>query len=105
MAELRRYPLSHNIWITVIKYCVRLCNGTENSLLNAAYQMACGGNHPWVQAVYNMMSVDGLKDIWFDPPNPKGGSHNVVKQRLRDQLLQNWRAQIKRSARFTLLMT
>ena len=52
-----------------------------------------------------MMSVDGLKDIWFDPPNPKGGSHNVVKQRLRDQLLQNWRAQIKRSARFTLLMT
>ena len=103
MGELRRYPLTYNIWITVIKYWVRLSNGTENSLLNAAYKKAISGHHWWVQAVFNMMSVNGLKDNWFNPPNPTGGFHNVVKQRLRDQFLQNWRAQIRSSARFTLL--
>ena len=45
MGELGRYPLTYNIWITVIKYWVRLSNGTENSLLNAAYKMASSGNH------------------------------------------------------------
>ena len=103
MGERGRYPLTYNIVITVNKYWVRLSNGTENSLLNAAYKMACGGNHRWTQAVFNMISVYGLKDNWFNPPNPTGGFHNVVKRRLRDQFLQNWRAQIRSSARFTLL--
>ena len=103
MGELGRYPLTYTIWITVIKYWVRLSNGTENRLLNAAYKMASSGNHRWVQAVFNMMSVNGLKDNWFNPPNPTGGFHNVVKQRLRDLFLQNWRAQIRSSARFTRL--
>ena len=103
MGELGRYPLTYNIWTTVIKYWLRLSNGTENSLLNAAYKMASSGNHRWNQAVFNMMSVNGLKDNWFNPPNPTGGFHNVVNQRLRYQFLQNWRAQIRSSARFTLL--
>ena len=103
MGELGRYPLTYNIWITVIKYWVRLSNGTENNLLNVAYKRACGGNHRWVQAVYNTMSVNGLKENWFNAPNPEGGFHNVVKQRLRDHFLQNWRAKIRSSARFTLL--
>ena len=65
--------------------------------------MAYGGNHRWVQAVYNTMSVNGLKDNWFDPSNPRGGFHNAVNQCLRDKFLQNWRAQIGSSARSTLL--
>ena len=51
----------------------------------------------------NMTSLNGLKDNWFNPPIPEGGFHNVVKQRLRDQLLQNWRTKIRSSARFILL--
>ena len=31
-----------------------------------------------------------------------GGFHNVIKQGLRDHFVQNWRAQIKSSVRFTL---
>ena len=103
MAELGWYPLTYNIWITVIKYWVRLSNGTENSLLNATYKIDSEGNHRWVQAVYNMMTVNGLKDNCFSPPNPKVDFHNVVRQRLRDQILQNWREQIRSSVRFTLL--
>ena len=103
MAELGRYPLTYNIWITVIKYWVKLSNGTDYSLLNAAYKMDSEENHRWVQAVYNMMSVNGLKDNCFNPPNPNGGFQNVVRQRLRDQILQIWREQIRSSVRFTLL--
>ena len=58
----------------------------------------CGvgvGDHRWVQAVFNMMNVNGLKWWWFNPPNPK--------QRLRDQSLQIWRAKIRSSAIFTFL--
>ena len=40
MRELGRYPLTYNIWITVIKYGAGLNNGTLNNLLNAAYEMA-----------------------------------------------------------------
>ena len=40
VGELGRYPLSYNIWVAIIKYWMRLNNGTGNMILNAAFQLA-----------------------------------------------------------------
>ena len=34
------FPLLHNAWSLVIKYWLRLCTGTGNTLLNNAYRLA-----------------------------------------------------------------
>ena len=92
MGELGRYPLSYNIWVAIIKYWMRLNNGTGVLILNAAFQLAYNENHRWVQAVYHVLNHDGFEDVWLNPPPPESNFHVIIKQRLRDQYMQRWKA-------------
>ena len=49
LGELGRYPLTITCWSQVVKYCLRLVNGTNNVLLNSAFQMASHENHTWAK--------------------------------------------------------
>ena len=103
MGELGRYPLSYNIWVAIIKYWMRLNNGTGNMILNAAFQLAYNENHRWIQAVCHVLNHNGFKDVWLNPPPPESNFHVIIKQRLRDQYMQRWKAKISSSSRFSLL--
>ena len=103
MGELGWYPLLYNIWVAIIKYWMRLNNGTGNMILNAAIQLAYNENHSWVQAVYHVLNDNGFKEVWLNPPPPESNSHVIIKQRLRDPYMQRWKAKIGSSSRFSLL--
>ena len=105
MGELSRYPLSYNTWVAIIKYWMRLNNGTENMILNAAFQLAYNENHRWVQAVYHVLNHNGFKEVWLNPPPPESNFHVIIKQRLRDQYMQHWKAKISSSSWVSLLNT
>ena len=46
--ELARFPLLHNAWALGVKYCLCLCNGTKNVLLNQCFELNVEENHNWL---------------------------------------------------------
>ena len=103
LCELGRFPLSYNSWGLSIKYWLRLTNGTENILLNEAFKDSHSGNHKWVQAIYRLLTNNGFKDMWYNPPGIRSNFHNVFRQRLYDQFIQGWYAKISESTRLSFL--
>ena len=82
---------------------MRLNDGTENVILSAAFQLAYNENHRWVQAVYHVLNYNGFKEVWLNPSPPESNFHVIIKQRLRDQYIQRWKAKISSSNRFSFL--
>ena len=103
LGELGRYPLTITCWSQVVKYWLRLVNGTNNVLLNSAFQMASHENHTWVQAIYFMLNRNGFKQTWLYHPDTSSNFHVIFKQCLVDQFIQQWRGIIGTSKRFCLL--
>ena len=103
LGELGRYPLTITCWSQVVKYWLRLVNGTKNVLLNSAFQMASHENHTWVQAIYFMLNRNGFKQAWLYHPDTSSNFHVIFKQCLVDQFIQQWRGIIGTSKRFCLL--
>ena len=103
LGELGRYPLTITCWSQVVKYWLRLVNGTKNVLLNSAFQMASHENHTWVQAIYFMLNRNGFKQTWLYHPDTSSNFHVIFKQCLVDQFIQQWRGIIGTSKRFCLL--
>ena len=50
---------------------MRLNNGTENIILNAAFQLAFNENHMWVHAVYHVVNHNGFKKFVLTRHLPK----------------------------------
>jgi len=103
LGELGRYPLSINCIVQVIKYWIRLSNGTKNDLLNSAYKMSLLENHTWVQSVYFSLCKNGFRWAWINPPETNKNFHVLYKESLRDQFIQNWRSSMCQSTRFQFL--
>ena len=64
--ELSRFPLQHKAWGLAIKYWLRLCHGTSNVLLNAAFKSACDIEHPWLQSIKYLLTHNGFGDVFLD---------------------------------------
>ena len=62
--ELARFPLQHKAWGLVIKYWLRLCHGTSNVLLSAAFKSACDIEHPWLQSIKYLLTNNGFGDVF-----------------------------------------
>ena len=62
-SKLRRFPILHNAWSLAIKYWLRLCTGTGNTLFNIPYRLAMAENHMWVQSIQYLLSSNCLGDI------------------------------------------
>ena len=50
-----------------IKYLLRLCHGTSNVLLNAAFKSSCDIEHPWLQSIKYLLTHNGFGDVFLDP--------------------------------------
>ena len=104
--ELGLTPIQHKAHSQVIKYFLRLENGTKNTLLNECYSEVKTLNLEWYQGVQNLLSVNGFGSTWL---NPEAASikyfHKSFCRRLDDQFIQNLRNKINTSDRFDLLRT
>ena len=79
LGEVGRYPLTITCWSQVLKYWLRLVNGTKNVLLNSAFQKASHENHTWVQAMYLRLNRNGFKQTWLNQPDACSNFHVIFK--------------------------
>ena len=101
--ELARFPLLHKAWGLVIKYWLRLCHGTSNVLVNAAFKSACDNEHPWLQSIKYLLANNGFGDVFLDPMPITPNFGKIFVQRLNDQFQQTWKSNMNASNRFVYL--
>ena len=101
--ELARFPLLHKAWGLAIKYWLRLCHGTSNVLLNAAFKSACDNEHPWLQSIKYLLVNNGFGDVFLDPMPITPNFGKIFVQRLNDQFQQTWKSNMNASNRFVYL--
>ena len=66
----------------MIKYFIRLAQGTSNSTVNDAIACAIAQNTRWVQTVMRLLKVNGFYDAFLYP-------HNINKDFLKKQLMKD----------------
>ena len=101
--ELARFPLLHKAWGLAVKYWLRLCHGTSNVLLNAAFKIACDNDDPWLQSIRYLLTQNGFGDVFLDPAPVTPNFGKTFVQRLNDQFQQSWKSNMRASSRFMYL--
>ena len=66
LAELDRFPVTLNIWKQMIKYLMRLFNGTNSSILDEAFQSAKLNKTRWYQSIHTLLRVNGFAYVLND---------------------------------------
>ena len=87
----------------MVKYWLRLVDGTKNVLLDSAFQMESYENHTWVQAIYFMLNRNGFKQTWLYHPDASSNFHVNFEKSLMDQFIQQRSGIIGTSKIFCLL--
>ena len=71
--------------VLAVLYWLRLEKGTENTLLNKAFNTMKQENHPWLQNIQYSLWQVGLGNIWFNPKTCKKNSLKLLlTTRLKD---------------------
>ncbi len=99
--ELGRYPVMHYIITQIIKYYVRLNKGTNNVILNGAFETVIKDRQPWYQSVQYILKSIGMGNI-FDNQLDHMSTKYVgayVQQRLKDQYAQHVHSVLQTSNR------
>ncbi len=67
-SELGRHPIENRILYYVIKYWLRMAQGTGNHILDKAYQCSTQFNLNYMQSVKSILHVyNGFSYIWEFP--------------------------------------
>ena len=75
---LGRYPIQIRRTVLAVLYWLRLEKGTENTLLNKAFNTIKQENHPWLQNIQYSLWQVGLGNIWFNPKTCKKNSLKLL---------------------------
>ena len=93
-AELGRYSLCYKMWNFSIQYWLRLENGTNNIILNNAYNCVKQEKHNWIQIIQYLLSLNGLGNIWLQPPSCNNSIiknyDRIFSKRAEEQYIQKW---------------
>ena len=91
-AELGKFPIQIKVHAQMVKYFVRLAQGTSNDLLNDAFKCTMGNNSQWVQTITKILKSVGYAYVLNDPfVVNKDKFHRKLLQRLKDMYLQELR--------------
>ena len=91
-AELGKFPIQIKVHAQMVKYFIRLAQGTSNDLLNYVFKTTIGNNSQWAQTITKI-----LEKVWYayalnDPfVKNKDKFHRKILQRLKDMYLQEFR--------------
>ena len=91
-AELGKFPIQIKVHAQMVKYFVRLAQGTSDDLLNDAFKCTMGNNSQWVQTITTILKSVGYAYVLNDPfVVNKDKFHRKLLQRLKDMYLQELR--------------
>ena len=104
--ELGRLPLQYHRFYDIIKYWVKLLYQSEQKYTKKVYLLlksnldACPNVKNWCSRLRDMLGNLGFYEVWLfqDVGNSKCFL-SLVKQRLKDQFLQNWNERISNMSR------
>ena len=102
--ELGSKPLDNKMQSLAVKYWLRLANGTNNLLLNQAYEESMEKRYEWVQGMQFLLCKNGFGDVWQMPEtvNPLN-FHKIFNNRINEQFDQNTISKLVASTRFDVL--
>ena len=66
LTELGRFPITLNIWTQMIKYLMWLLNGTNNPILDEAFQSAKFNETRWYQSIHTLLRANGFAYVLDD---------------------------------------
>lgn len=97
-AELGRFPLVCRVFTLCIKYWLRAEQGTPNFIFNKAFQMNKKENHPYIQGIQQILSINGFSNIFKEPMYIRGNKFGKIFQKtMEDQYVQFWNNKARHS--------
>ena len=84
----------------LIKYMLRLCHGTSNVLLNAAFKSTCDIELQWLQSIKYLLTHNGIGDVFLDPMLIVPNFGKTFVQRLNDRFQHTWKNNMHTSSWF-----
>ena len=101
--ELGRYPLTGIIKSRMISFWCKLRTGKKSKLSCKVYQALFNlyqsniYRSPWLKCIHNILNSCGLSNLWNSMDLNSTWLVNTVKQRVKDQYLQEWHAEVQES--------
>ena len=91
LAELGKYPLSFKSTSLSVAYWLRMIHGSENIMLNKAYNEMKLENLKWLEDIKSFLYSVGLGNMWLHPHKWSiNAGKKQVRQRLNDMYLQKY---------------
>ena len=91
-AEVGKYPIQFKVWSQMIKYFIRVAQGTRNIIVNDAFACAIAQNTRWIQTAMRLLKVNGFYDAFLYPHDiNKDSFKKTFMKRCQDNYLQELR--------------
>ena len=66
-AELGKFPIEFKVHTSMVKYFLRLSQGTGNKLVNDAFKCAKETDSQWVQTITRLLKINGFSNVLHSP--------------------------------------
>ena len=91
-AELEKFPLQFKGHAQMVKYFLRIAQGTGNKLLDEAYASSQETDSTWIQNVERFLKSNGFANVFTNPCMVnKDTFHRIFLNRLKDMYVQDFR--------------
>ena len=103
LGEVGRYLIEIEAKCSMLGFWYGLCSTAHSEspkISNLMFQLclklynACDYKLPWLIKVHSLLDSLGLSYIWFNQDNTIESFKRTVKQRLRDQFIQEWQSRV-----------
>jgi hypothetical protein len=103
LGELGRYPIELEAKCRILGFWYSLCSASNlesPKISNLMFQLcsklyyACEYKLPWLKKVHSLLDSLGLSYIWSNQVHSTEQFKRIVKQRLRDQFMQEWESTV-----------
>ena len=68
-SEVGKFPLNVKVWTQMVKYFLRLCQGTNNEIIDDGVICAISINSCWVQTITRLLKTNGYAYVLHNPKN------------------------------------
>ena len=103
LGEVGRYPIEIEAKFRMLGFWYGLCNTSHSEspkISNLMFQLCsklyylCDYKLLWLMKVHSLLDSLGLSYIWSNQVHTIESFKRIVKQRLRDQFIQEWQSRV-----------
>ena len=66
-AELGKFPIEFKVHTSMVKYFLRLSQGTGKKLVNDAFKCSMETDSQWVQTITKLLKINGFSNVLRSP--------------------------------------